>query len=306
MTAGKSFYRNKLSSRNRHNYQLRDSIPGRDFECLRDIRVEQCHADFSAVARVYGAGTINDGEAVARGQATARDDKGHETIGQRNRDAGTNGFTHARRNGIAASRTEICSGVSRVGICGQLFTGDKHFNVVDHESRLVQMPPSIETPPEDSVSNGDVTNYRERLWPSAWIFICTALVIPASIVVFMPINVYVGYVTAVVLYGAIVLFLLWSSPVIEVSETELRAGGATLPLGVIGEVTTFRGEEATLERGQRLDARAWLLIRGWVSPVAKISLVDESDPTPYWLLSSRTPELVAEAITQFKLRTPSR
>ena len=148
--------------------------------------------------------------------------------------------------------------------------------------------------------------YRERLWPTAWLYISTALVIPASILVFMPINIFVGYVTAAVLYGGIVLFLLWSAPAIEVDESELRAGRARLPIALIGTVSAFDGAEATLERGQRLDARAWLMIRGWVSPVAKLEVVDEGDPTPYWLLSSRTPELLAEAIAQSKLRTPGR
>ncbi|MGV8851857.1 MAG: DUF3093 domain-containing protein [Rhodoglobus sp.] len=148
--------------------------------------------------------------------------------------------------------------------------------------------------------------YRERLWPTAWLYISTALVIPASILVFMPINIIAGYITAVVLYSGIVLFLLSTAPTIEVADCELRAGKARLPVEIIGTVTTFNGQEATLERGQRLDARAWLMIRGWVAPVAKIEVNDESDPTPYWLLSSRTPELLAEAIAQSKLRTPGK
>ena len=148
--------------------------------------------------------------------------------------------------------------------------------------------------------------YRERLWPTVWLYVSTALIIPASILVFMPINIFVGYITAAVLYGGIVLFLLASAPTIEVDDVELRAGKARLPIEIIGAVATFDGAHATLERGQHLDARAWLMIRGWVSPVAKVHLTDESDPTPYWLLSSRTPELLADAIAQSKLRTPSK
>jgi hypothetical protein len=151
-----------------------------------------------------------------------------------------------------------------------------------------------------------VTIYHERLWPTAWLYLSTALTIPASILVFMPINILAGYVTAAVLYGGIVLFLVSTAPTIEVDEAELRAGKARLPIALIGAVTTFDGAEATLERGQRLDARAWLMIRGWVAPVAKLAVNDESDPTPYWLLSSRTPDLLAEAIAQSKLRTPSK
>lgn len=151
-----------------------------------------------------------------------------------------------------------------------------------------------------------MTYYRERLWPTVWLYISTALIIPASILVFLPINITVGYITAAVLYLGIVGFLLWSAPLITIDDKELHAGSARLPIAIIGEVTTFDGTEATLERGQRLDARAWLMIRGWVSPVVRLEVLDESDPTPYWLLSSRTPELVAEAIAEVKLRTPGK
>ena len=37
-------------------------------------------------------------------------------------------------------------------------------------------------------------HYRERLWPSPGMFISTALVIPASLLVFLPINMVVGIV----------------------------------------------------------------------------------------------------------------
>ena len=58
----------------------------------------------------------------------------------------------------------------------------------------------------------------------------------------------------------------------------------------------FRGAEATAERGTRLDARAWLLLRGWLDPVTKIELRDPDDPTPYWLLSTRHPDELAAAV----------
>ena len=58
--------------------------------------------------------------------------------------------------------------------------------------------------------------YRERLWPAWWVFLATALVIPASLLVFLPISQIAGVISAVVLYGAIVVVLLATSPLIEV------------------------------------------------------------------------------------------
>ena len=151
------------------------------------------------------------------------------------------------------------------------------------------------------MSNRRVTIYRERLWPAPWLFISTALVIPASLLVFLPINQTVGVIVAIVLYLGCVGLLLLSSPVIEVTGSDLVAGKARVPIAVIGEVTGFHGDEARLERGQRLDARAWLLIRGWIDPVVRVNLVDDSDPTPYWLLSTRNPEAINAAITQARV-----
>jgi hypothetical protein len=138
--------------------------------------------------------------------------------------------------------------------------------------------------------------YRERIWPSPWVFVATALVIPASLLVFLPINLFAGVIVAIVLYAAIVLVLVATSPVIEVSPGELVAGRARVPVDLISAVTPFHGEEATLQRGRLLDARAWLLIRGWVSPVVKIEIADENDPTPYWIVSTRTPDELVAAI----------
>jgi hypothetical protein len=73
---------------------------------------------------------------------------------------------------------------------------------------------------------------------------------------------------------------------------------------MVGAATAFEGADATLERGQRLDARAWLLIRGWVGPVVKIVVADESDPTPYWLVSTRNPAAFVSAITAAQGSTP--
>ena len=141
-----------------------------------------------------------------------------------------------------------------------------------------------------------MTIYRERLWASAWLFLSTALVIPASLLVFLPIDTRIGVIVAVVLYAGCVAVLLLSSPVIEVTDENFLAGRARLPIRFVGEATAFREPEATAQRGPRLDARAWLLIRGWIAPVVKLELTDPEDPTPYWVVSSRHPEKVVDAL----------
>ena len=148
--------------------------------------------------------------------------------------------------------------------------------------------------------------YRERLFPSLWIFISTALVIPASLLVFLPISPIAGVVCAIVLYLGTIGALVATSPVIEVDEAGITAGRARLPIEFSGEAESFTGPHATLERGRQLDARAWLVIRGWIDPVVKIPVRDPEDPAPYWLVSTRKPQRIMAAIeTAREARGPS-
>jgi len=141
-----------------------------------------------------------------------------------------------------------------------------------------------------------MTTYRERLWASPWVFVSTGLVIPASLLVFLPINPIAGPVVAVALYAAVVVLLTIGSPTIIVTETVFVAGRARLPLAFIGTVTPYREPRATEQRGPQLDARAWLLIRGWISPIVRIEITDPEDPTPYWIVSTRNPDALVTAI----------
>lgn len=141
-----------------------------------------------------------------------------------------------------------------------------------------------------------MTRFHERLWPAPWLFLATALVIPASLLVFLPINTTVGIVVAAVLYAGCVGALLLGSPVIQVTESTLVAGKARLPLDVVAGAVASRGSQARAERGTGLDARAFLVIRGWIDPVVRVTLDDPHDPTPYWLVSTRRPEDLVAAL----------
>ncbi|HWM34974.1 MAG TPA: DUF3093 domain-containing protein [Pseudolysinimonas sp.] len=140
------------------------------------------------------------------------------------------------------------------------------------------------------------TTYRERLWPAPWVFIATALVIPASLLVFLPISPQAGVVVAIVLYAAIVGVLLGTTATIEVGAEGLRAGRARIERRFVGAATASTGADANAERGTRLDARAWMLVRGWIPGVVRIEITDPEDPTPYWLVSSRRPDELAAAL----------
>jgi hypothetical protein len=139
-------------------------------------------------------------------------------------------------------------------------------------------------------------DYRERLWPTPWIYLTSLLLVPASILVLAPVSLPAGIATGVILYVAIAASLTLTSPVIEIADGRLRAGRAQVPLTLTGEAIAAEGEDARTERGTGLDARAFLVIRGWIRDVVRVPITDAADPAPYWLVSTRHPHEMAAAI----------
>ncbi|TLM86665.1 DUF3093 domain-containing protein [Pseudarthrobacter sp. NamE2] len=159
------------------------------------------------------------------------------------------------------------------------------------------MPESSSAAPvPNSPSTGAQVIYREKLWPNAWIWIIAAGISGAGILVFAPISAAAGFTAAAVLFAIIAVLLVLSTPGIVVTQDSLTIGRATIERRFLGAVEQFRGEEATAERGTRLNGLAYLCIRGWIDPVVKIEITDPADRTPYWLASTRHPDKLAAAL----------
>lgn len=138
--------------------------------------------------------------------------------------------------------------------------------------------------------------YEERLWPSPWIWLIAAGFSAATIVMFAPISIGIGYGTAAVVAVIVFTLLILSTPRIAVTATTLVIGRATIERQYLGAVEWFTGDDATHQRGPGLHGLAYLCIRGWISPVVRIEVTDPEDRTPYWLTSSRTPERLVAAL----------
>lgn len=144
--------------------------------------------------------------------------------------------------------------------------------------------------------NRGVTRFRERVGPSLGIWLAILLLVPGGLLIFLPIGVGVGIAGAAVLLAIGVGILVAATPTVEVTEEGLRAGRARLPARYIGAVEAITGEDAVHARGPGLDARAWLMIRGWARDVVRVEDTDADDPVPYWLVSTRRAEELAAAL----------
>ncbi|GAB2515449.1 DUF3093 domain-containing protein [Paramicrobacterium agarici] len=141
-----------------------------------------------------------------------------------------------------------------------------------------------------------MTTYHERVWPAKWIPWALLLVIPASLLVLLPVSWIAGVGTGVILYVACLALWFAAAGTLELRDGMLSAGRATIDVGFLGEAHALYAEDAFAARGRDLDPRAWLMIRGGVKDVVRVPVTDEDDPTPYWLLSTRSAHELAAAI----------
>ena len=77
---------------------------------------------------------------------------------------------------------------------------------------------------------------------------------------------------------------------IEVTEKEVRIGRAHIELKYLERVELLTADQMRLLRTRDADPAAYLAITFWISTGVKITLKDERDSTPYWLVSSRKSE----------------
>jgi hypothetical protein len=102
--------------------------------------------------------------------------------------------------------------------------------------------------------------------------------------------------TAVLLLAMTGLFLGYGAPRVDVEGGWLRAGRARIAGEFLGEVQPLDAAETRRVAGPGADTRAFLLLRPYLKRAVRVTIRDDRDPTPYWLVSSRDPEHLAAAI----------
>ena len=123
----------------------------------------------------------------------------------------------------------------------------------------------------------------------------------------------------VVLVGVVAAMLWsWSRPTVLVTEEELRAGPACLPLAAVGEVSALDEAQTRSLRGPRGDPAAFLLLRPYLRQAVYIEVATPGAQTrarrrlrgfrlraemtrpatdsPYWLVCTRHPAALVAAI----------
>jgi hypothetical protein len=139
-------------------------------------------------------------------------------------------------------------------------------------------------------------SWQERLWPSVWMASVVPLLGAGFGLVTGPLGEAVGVSVAVLATLALGGMLLASTPTVAVAEGVFRAGRARIPVDLLGAPEVLDADAMRHARGPGLDARAYLCLRGWIPAGVRVPVLDPRDPAPYWLVSSRRPAELAEAL----------
>ena len=149
----------------------------------------------------------------------------------------------------------------------------------------------------------NAVEYDERLHvPLRWWVQATMLVATfwlAFIVALEP--VFAWTASGVLLAATFALLLGYGAARVRIEDGTLVAGQARIPVAQLAEPTPLDAEQTRALAGRDANARAYHLLRPYLKRSLRVTVVDPADPTPYWLISTRRPQELAEAIMSARM-----
>jgi hypothetical protein len=103
-------------------------------------------------------------------------------------------------------------------------------------------------------------------------------------------------VTGVVMAAMAAALRAYGGARIAVTDGWFRAGRARIEMTYVGTAEALDAERTRRVSGPEADARAYLLLRPYLRRSVKVEITDPADPAPYWLVSSRHPRALADAL----------
>ncbi len=83
---------------------------------------------------------------------------------------------------------------------------------------------------------------------------------------------------------------------ISVERDSYSVGRATIEKKYLGDIRVLTAEEFRSLRGPGINPGAFHAFRFWIKCGLQVEIKDSRDPTPYWLVSSKSPEKLREAL----------
>jgi Protein of unknown function (DUF3093) len=146
-------------------------------------------------------------------------------------------------------------------------------------------------------------SYEERLHaPLAWWLIGLGFVVTVWWIFVLATPLWLAWLAAIVALALVAgLVGHYGAARVAVSDGQLRAARAHIPLELCGAVEVLDAERTRRAGGPDADARAYLLLRPYIATAVRVAIDDPNDPAPYWLISSRRPDRLAAAVRAGRL-----
>ncbi|WP_420175124.1 DUF3093 domain-containing protein [Luteococcus sp. OSA5] len=150
-------------------------------------------------------------------------------------------------------------------------------------------------------------HHREHLSvPGSWWLLAAGFGITLVVVVGAYTNAWFGAATALVaLAGIGAGFHHFGHPVVGVDAQGLSAGHARIEWEWIASAEALDEKQMRAALGPGSMASGWFLTRPYIKGGVRVQLADPADPHPFWLLSTRHPQRVAELVDQFAAGKPA-
>lgn len=141
--------------------------------------------------------------------------------------------------------------------------------------------------------------YAERLGvPLRWWVQGTMLVATLWLAVVVALPALAAWVVTLVALAVMTfLFTAIGSARVVVEGGAFRAGRARIGAEHLGAAVALDAEATHRTAGVEADVRAYLLLRPYLKRAVKVEITDPADPAPYWLVCTRHPEELAQALT---------
>jgi len=137
--------------------------------------------------------------------------------------------------------------------------------------------------------------FAERIsWPlSLWLFISVMLA-SLFLTLWAPFNTQVALsATSLILLGLIYAHYKTRLEIVVINNW-LYVGSAKIEMKFIQSARALDKVEFSKQNGVNADPAAFSATRFWVKTGVKIKLKDKSDPTPYWLVSTKKAKALAD------------
>jgi hypothetical protein len=134
--------------------------------------------------------------------------------------------------------------------------------------------------------------YVERVLPSVSFYVAGLFLPFGLFLVVLPFSIEIGLIVAIGSYLVVVGVSYLLAPKITLNDNLLRVDKATIATAHLGQASVIDRKDQFLERGHKLSTLAYKRFQIGVKGLVKITLQDEKDPTPYWLVATRHPEVL--------------